>query len=161
MGSHGMGSRRLQSATRQIHYNVTGQIDHFMRLIDDGCIARSHPARKSNENLFGNPDGHGVPWKVLFLHLTPNLQGQFSTPADWGIEEEKGLTRLYALQEIQKVVKGLSGPRRLLEISRKAGDIPDETIISQNERSAREARFDGDEDVIAIDGKIVTTDLMG
>jgi hypothetical protein len=48
-----------------------------------------------------------------------------------------------------------------LKISGKSGDISDETIISQYERSAREAGFDCDEYIMAIDGKIVSTGLIG
>jgi hypothetical protein len=54
----------------------------------------------------------------------------------------------------------LYGPVRLLKISRKAGDVSNETIISQNERPTREACFDGDEYIIAIDGEIAATDLI-
>src|SRR4030042_6640484 len=80
--------------------NVTGQIDHFARSVDDGCIAGSHCARESNENLLGDPDGHGVPWKVLFLHPTPYFQGQLPTPAARRIKEEESLTGLRPLQDI-------------------------------------------------------------
>jgi hypothetical protein len=71
-----------------------------MGSIDDGGIARGNCARESNEDLLGDPDGHGVPWKVLFLHPTPHFQGQFSTPADRRIKQEESLTGLHPLQEI-------------------------------------------------------------
>jgi hypothetical protein len=48
-----------------------------------------------------------------------------------------------------------------LKTSGKAGDISDETIISQNERPTRKTRFDSDEDIMAIDDKIVSTYLIG
>ena len=71
-----------------------------MRSVDDGCIARSNSARESNENLIGDPDGHGVPWEVLFLHATPYFQGQLPTLTDRRIKEEERLTGLRLPQDI-------------------------------------------------------------
>jgi hypothetical protein len=48
-----------------------------------------------------------------------------------------------------------------LKISGKTGDIPDETIIPKDERPAGKAGLNGDEYIIPIDDKIVSTHLIG
>ena len=49
---------------------------------------------------------------------------------------------------------------RFFEASRKAGDISDEAIISKNERPTGESSFNGNEDIVPIDGEVSCFGLL-
>ena len=70
------------------------------------------------------------------------------------------MPRFRLLQDIEDEPESHVGDRRSFEISRNSGNISDKSIVCKDERSSREAGLDRDEDVMAVDGKVLVPKVL-
>jgi len=139
--------------------NMTCQVENFFGLINDGGIAGGDDAGKSDEDPFGDLDSQGITRKMRLDQSCSDLFCQFSTSTDGGVKEKEDVSKFHGSQNIQHESKGTLSCCRLFEVSRKTGDVPDESIISKNEGPTAKACLDGDQHVMPVNGKVLAPEV--